>query len=180
MDNDLIQNIVLYNVDKLKDKKSQNWTSYHDQWSELYDKMQATISQLNLKKELKWGMDIYTYDGKNILGWAGFKNLFSIWFYNGVFLSDPYQVLVTATEGKTKSLRQWRLTDVSQFDEKKIIEYIEESIQTIKDGKFIPADKPSKKEAEGILKEALLDNIELQNSFNKLTPGKQKEYIEYI
>ncbi|MBD1430622.1 DUF1801 domain-containing protein [Sphingobacterium litopenaei] len=180
IDKDLIYDIVQYNIEILRQKKSPNWTSYQNQWQELYEKMNVTISKLNLKKEIKWGMDIYTFERKNVLGWAGFKNFFSIWFYNGVFLSDPYSVLVAATEGKTKSLRQWRLKNANEFDEKKIIEYIEDSIQTIKDGKFVPAEKGIKKEAEGVLKDELLINKVLKQAFEKLTPGKQKEYIEYI
>jgi uncharacterized protein YdeI (YjbR/CyaY-like superfamily) len=180
LDIQLLENIVLYNVDKLKDKKGPNWTSYQDKWEELYAKMNMTISKRNLQKELKWGMDIYTYDGKNVLAWAGFKHFFSIWFYNGVFLCDPYNVLITASEGKTKSLRQWRLNETTEFDEHKILEYIDESIQTIIDGKFIPTEKGSKREPEGLLKEELEKNSELKKSFMKLTPGKQKDYIEYI
>lgn len=180
LDKELIQDIVTFNMRAIKSKKTHNWTAYQNNWTELYEKMNATIAKLNLKKEIKWGMDIYTFQGKNVIGWAGFKNFFSIWFHNGVFLTDPYGVLITANEGKTKSLRQWRITNVTQFEEEKIIEYIEESIQTIKDGKFVPVDKPTKKEPEGILKEALQNNTELQTAFGKLTLSKQKEYIEYI
>jgi len=61
-----------------------------------------------------------TYNGKGM--WSingGFKNYFTIWFYNGVFLKDKYKLLVTASEGKTKSLRQWRFTSMDEIDEKK-------------------------------------------------------------
>lgn len=112
--------------------------------------MKALIHKTQLQKPYKWGMDIYTFNGKNIIGWRGFKNFFSVWFHNSVFLKDPYKVLVNASEGKTKFLRQWRFTDSSQFDEKKVLEYIEESIQTIKDGKILPRDKNNTIDAQGI------------------------------
>ncbi len=146
----------------------------------LIDEKSLSAHKTALKKEIKWGMDIYTYNSKNVVGWGGFKNFFSIWFYNGVFLSDPYNVLITATEGKTKSLRQWRLTSNDEFNESKILEYINESIQTIVDGKEIVAEKGKLKEATGLLKDYLQDNKELQNAFSQLTPGRQKEYIEYL
>ena len=117
---------------------------------------------------------------KNVVGWAGFKHFFSIWFYNGVFLRDPYNVLISASEGKTKSLRQWRLNATTEFDEHKILEYIDESIQTIIDEKFISTNKGLIREPEGLLKEELEKNSALQHSFMKLTPGKRKDYIEYI
>lgn len=180
IDKKLIKELLKFNVNLLKDKKENIWTGYRSQWEDLYEKMESLIQKNNLKKELKWGMDIYTHQGKNVLGWSGFKQFFSIWFYNGVFLTDPYNVLVAAKEGKTKALRQWRLTDTSQFEEKKILEYIQESIQTINDGKAITPERSAPKEPDGILKLELENNKELKAAFEKLTPGKQKDYIEYI
>ncbi|MCA5005122.1 DUF1801 domain-containing protein [Sphingobacterium bovistauri] len=180
LDKNLIESLIHFNVEQLKDKKGPNWDSYRDQWLDLYEKMSQLILKTNLTKEFKWGTDVYTFQGKNIIGWAGFKNFFSIWFYNGVFLTDPYQVLVNASEGKTKSLRQWRVKDNSDFDEKRILEYIQESIQTILDGKTIPIEKGSSKAPEGILKDELTNNKPFHEAFYKLTAGRQKEYIEYI
>ena len=180
LDEELIKNLVQYNVDKLKYKKGPNWTSYQENWQVLYEKMAQLILKTNLTKEFKWGTDVYTFQGKNVVGWAGFKHFFSIWFYNGVFLRDPYNVLISASEGKTKSLRQWRLNATTEFDEHKILEYIDESIQTIIDEKFISTNKGLIREPEGLLKEELEKNSALQHSFMKLTPGKRKDYIEYI
>ena len=111
---------------------------------------------------------------------GGFKDFFSLWFYNGVFLTDPLQVLISASEGKTKALRQWRFTDVKDMDERKILDYINESIQTILDGKEIKIEKAAAKKVEGLLKSYLAAHADLQEAFDKLTPGKQREYIEYI
>lgn len=180
LDKKLIEYIVLYNVDQLKDKKGTNWTTYREKWLDLYEKMAQLILKTNLTKEFKWGTDVYTFQGKNIVGWAGFKNFFSIWFYNGVFLKDPYDLLISASEGKTKSLRQWRLEDNYQFDEDKILEYIQESIQAVRDGKSIPIEKRKTLQPQGILKEELANNVDFQNAFNRLTAGRQKEYIEYL
>ena len=55
---------------------------------------------------------IFTLNGKNVLGIGGFKNYFTIWFFNGVFLKDEKNVLVNSQEGLTKSLRQWRFSSV--------------------------------------------------------------------
>lgn len=176
----LIEDILLYNVDTLKDKKGGNWDQYRNQWDLAEERMQQIIAQTSLKKEFKWGTDIYTFQSKNIVAWRGFKSFFSIWFYNGVFLEDKERVLVNASEGKTKSLRQWRFTRVEDMDEKIILAYINESIQTIKDGKELKPQKSTPKEAEGPLKNALDKDNQLQSAFYSLTPGKRKEYIEYI
>lgn len=176
----LIESILLYNINKLKDKQSGNWDRYRDQWKLAEERMQQIIVQTSLKKEFKWGTDVYTFQGKNVVGWAGFKSFFSIWFYNGVFLNDTEKVLVNASEGKTKSLRQWRFTRFEDMDDRKILAYINESVQTIKDGKEIKPQKSAPKEAQGILKFALEADDQLHSAFYSLTPGKRKEYIDYI
>lgn len=176
----LIARIVQYNVEKLKDRKTPDWGKYRAKWAECNEFMAQLISKAPLEKEFKWGNDIYTYHGKHVIGWSGFKDFFSLWFYNGVFLEDRYQVLVNATEGKTKAQRQWRFTDVDQMDEKKILAYIEESIQTIKDGKGIRPEKTEQLKPEGTLKLVLDTDKPFKEAFDSLTPGRQREYIGYI
>jgi len=178
----LIIDIVNFNTDLLKERKYPSWENKNSKWDECQELMNQIIikSKTPLKKEIKWGADVYTFNGKNIIGWGGFKDFFSLWFYNGVFLEDKLNVLVTASEGKTKSLRQWRFTDVKKMNEKDILAYIEESVQTVKDGKEIKPAKSPPKEVIGFLKEHLDNNKEFNKSFYALTPGKQKEYIEYI
>lgn len=180
LDKNLIQQIIKFNVSYLKNKKESTWTGYPEKWIDLYEKMGALIQKTHLKKELKWGMEIYTHQGKNVIGWSGFKNFFALWFYYGVFLQDKDKVLVAATEGKTQYLRQWRLTDVSQFKKKKILAYIQESIQMIEEGKSVTLKKSPPKAPEGMLKDELDNNKELNRAFEKLTSGRQKDYIEYI
>lgn len=66
------------------------------------------------------------------------------------------------------------------MDSAKIEAYIQESIQTVDEGKEI---KPVKKEVippSGLLQEALRSDKVFHEHFNALTPGKQKEYIQYI
>ena len=50
----------------------------------------------------------------------------------------------------------------------------------VKDGKEIKPQKSVPKEVNGILNETLNQDDKLFTSFKALTPGKQKEYIEYI
>lgn len=176
----LIADIIDYNVSKLKDKKTPNWNAYNDQWTDAEEFMQQLIVKTNLDKAVKWGMEVYTFNNKNVIGWGGFKNFFSLWFYNGVFLSDPENVLVNASDGKTKFMRQWRFTNVDDMDEKKILAYINESIQTIKEGKEIKPNAFEEKKPEGIFKDFLEENTDVKKAFEKLTKGKQKEYVVYI
>ncbi len=176
----LIVDIIDYNVSKLKDKKTANWSAYNDKWTDAEEFMQQLIVKTNLDKTIKWDKEVYTFNNKNVIGWGGFKDFFSLWFFNGVFLSDPEKVLVNASDGKTKAMRQWGFTNVDDMSEKKILMYINESIQTIKDGKEIKPDVFEEKKPEGIFKVFLDNNADVKNAFEKLTKGKQKEYVVYI
>ncbi|WP_286770961.1 DUF1801 domain-containing protein [Sphingobacterium sp. 40-24] len=176
----IITDIVNFNIDKLKDKQGPNWYQSRGNWQEAEELMQEIIQQTSLKKEFKWGSYIYTHKGKNVIGWGGFKNFFSLWFYNGVFLTDRDKHLISASEGKTKALRQWRFEDVKDMNAEKIAAYIQESIQTINEGKELKPTKSPMKAPAGLLLEALQTDPTFAESFQALTPGKQKEYIEYI
>lgn len=177
---ELLWEIVLYKVSLMKDQKAGEWTKYNGNWAEANEKIQEVVNETELLKEFKWGGDIYTFNKKNVLAFSGFKNHFALWFHNGVFLKDQYKVLVNANEEKTKALRQWRFNSADEIDVEKVREYVLEAIQLVKDGKEIKPQKSALKEVDGVLKETLNQNDKLLTSFKALTPGKQKEFIEYI
>jgi Uncharacterized protein conserved in bacteria len=176
----IISDIVNFNIDKFKDKHGPNWHQSRGNWQAAEELMQQIIVKTSLKKEFKWGSYIYTHKGKNVIGWGGFKNFFSLWFYNGVFLEDKEKQLISASEGKTKALRQWRFENVKDMDTEKIAAYIQESIQTIDEGKELKPIRTPAKAPSGLFLDALQADEACYNSFQALTPGKQKEYIEYI
>lgn len=133
-----------------------------------------------MEKSIKWGAEVFTHDGKNIVSYGGFKNYFTIWFYNGVFLKDPYKVLVNAQEGKTKSLRQWRFTSADEIDEKKILEYVNEAIDLEKKGLKIKPAKFKAVPVPELFQNEFEKDKNMKAAFEKLTPGKQKEYNLFI
>ncbi|HLV46816.1 MAG TPA: DUF1801 domain-containing protein, partial [Flavobacterium sp.] len=105
-------------------------------WNEELNLLTEIVEKSGLVKTIKWGAPVYTYKGKNIISFGGFKNYFALWFYNDVFLKDPYKVLVSA-QARTKALRQWRFHSIDEIDEKIILEYIVESIKNSEEGKEI-------------------------------------------
>jgi uncharacterized protein YdeI (YjbR/CyaY-like superfamily) len=176
----IIRAIVAFNLEKLAEKQEPNWHRSHGNWNDAEELMQQLIQKLPLEKEFKWGSYIYTHKGKNIIGWGGFKHFFSLWFYNGVFLTDKENLLINASEGKTKALRQWRFKDVSEMDSAKIESYILESIQNVDDGKELKPTKSPVKTPSGLLLDSLKADPILYAHFKALSPGKQREYMEYI
>ncbi len=164
----------------MKEQNERKMLSYTDKWVEELSLLSSIIQKTPLEKTTKWGSDVFTYDGKNVLSYGGFKNYFALWFYNGVFLQDKYHVLISAQEGITKSLRQWRFSSVAEIDERKILEYVNEAIAIEKKGLRIAPEKEKQVEIPQLFAEMLSEDKTLKESFDRLTLGKQKEYMLYI
>ncbi len=152
----------------------------NEKWASEVAELHRIISSSGLNSTIKWGAPVYTYKGKNIVSAGGFKNHFTIWFYNGVHLKDKAKVLINAQEGKTKSLRQWRFTSKEEIDAPLILEYIQEAIINEDAGLTIKPNKSAPLPIPEILSGAFNENSELEVAFKQLTPYKQKDYIEYI
>jgi uncharacterized protein YdeI (YjbR/CyaY-like superfamily) len=161
------------------EKESKNSWDKTNSWGAELELLREILVKTQLVSATKWGGEVYTINGKNVVGIGGFKNYFTIWFFNGVFLKDDKKVLVNAQEGVTKSLRQWRFNSKEELDEKLILSYIAEAIENEKLGKKLA---PAKKETiiSDFFQRELNAYIELKKGFKKLTPGKQREYLEYI
>lgn len=149
-------------------------------WTEELKLLQQILRKTELVPATKWGAEVFTYEGRNVVSYGGFKNYFSLWFYNGVFLSDPYQVLVNAQKGKTKALRQWRFSHRDEIDEAQVLEYVHEAIQNEIQGKSWKPERSETPPMPTILTQALARDNTLKEAFERLTAYKQKEYIEYI
>jgi uncharacterized protein YdeI (YjbR/CyaY-like superfamily) len=111
---------------------------------------------------------------------ADFKNHMALWFHQGVFLKDKQNKLINAQEGVTKALRQWRFEEEDEIDSALVLEYINEAIANAAAGKEIKPVKKKEVSIPSILKNAFANDKDLQKSFNDLTPGRQREYAEYI
>ncbi len=161
---------------KTEENKPKAWDKTN-QWEEELDLLQSIILKTELVETIKWGGLAYTINGKNVLGIGGFKNYFTIWFFNGVFLKDEKQLLVNAQEGVTKALRQWRFYSKDEVNETLILAYIKEAIE--KEGKTMKPQKKAELSSE-IMKQEFQQNLELAEAFSKFTSFKQREFTEYI
>ncbi len=133
-----------------------------------------------LEETVKWGAPCYTHEGKNVVGIGAFKSYVGLWFHQGALLGDPEGVLINAQEGKTKALRQWRFESKKAIKARVIKAYVKEAIELQAQGKEI---KPARNKSVEIPKElasALAKNKRAKAAFDKLTPGKRREYAEYI
>ena len=148
---------------------------YGDSLRILRDIMLST----DMIETVKWGIPTYTINNKNVLSISAFKNHFGVWFFNGVFLSDPHNILLNAQEGKTKGQRQLRFTRIEEINKNTILDYVYEAIDNQKKGLEIkPVKKPLVIPQE--LSSLLAENKNLANVFESLSSGKKKEFSAYI
>ena len=150
-------------------------------WDTAIELLKSVVAKTPLTETVKWGGPVYTFNNKNVLGIGGFKNYVGIWFYQGALLKDERQKLVSANEGVTKALRQWRFTSIDEIreNEKLILEYISESIENEKAGISLKPEKKTAIESE-LMNDALAKDRALAEAFATFTPSKQREFLEHI
>ncbi len=160
-------------------KTVEEYLEKNPEYTKELTKLREIIHKTELVETVKWGIPTYTINGKNVVGIGAFKSYAGLWFFQGSFLKDPQNLLINAQEGKTKGMRQMRFENAEHIDERIVKEYLLEAIENQKQGKEI---KPEKKKLviPDELKEALSTDSQLAEAFDELTPGKQKEYAEYI
>lgn len=150
------------------------------QWTNELVTLREILLSTGMKEEVKWGVPVYSYEGKNVAGITAFKSYVGLWFYQGALLKDAKKKLVNAQEGKTKALRQWRFTSMKEIDEKLIRTYLKEAIQNVKAGKEIKPDRDKPIAIPKELSSHLKKTPSALKAFNLLSKGKQREYAEYI
>lgn len=164
----------------LKKNKIDAYLSKKTEWESELNLIRALLHESELTEDFKWGVPIYTLNGKNVIGMAAFKNYTGLWFFQGVFLTDEKGLLINAQEDKTKGLRQLRFKNVEEINPDLLKEYIAEAIQNQKDGKEIKIEKTKTVTIPLELKVVFRQQKELEKAFKNLSPGKQREYAEYI
>lgn len=144
------------------------------------EKLRSILNSCGLNEEIKWGSPCYTLDGKNVVGIGAFKSYFGLWFFQGTLLSDEHGVLINAQEGRTKALRQWRMTAAKDIRPQQIRRYVKEAMQLVRDGKAIAPTRKAAMDVPPELASTLRKNAAVRKKFAALTPGRQREYADYI
>lgn len=147
-------------------------------WRELLLKLREIVLSSGLKEEAKWGVPVYTNNGKNLMILSAFKNYVSLSFFKGVLLKDNHNLLITSTKN-AQSDRSLRFTQMDEINEQqdKIIEYIKEAIQIEKDGLKVPYKTVSDLEIPDEFQDYLDEDPVLKSAYETLTPGRKKGYI---
>ena len=151
-----------------------------ESWQDELKRLREILLSTELDETVKWGAPCYTFQGKNVVGIGAFKSYFGLWFFQGGLLSDPAGVLMNAQDGKTKAMRQWRFQTKQQIKPRTIKAYVKEAIQLQLAGHEIKPVRGRPLMIPPELQTAFADDQAARAAFDALTPGKQREYADYI
>lgn len=163
-----------------KHKSVDDYFKNADIWADEQRRLRDILCSTGLKEELKWGGPCYTYKGKNVVGLGAFKSYFGLWFHQGALLADDANVLINAQEGKTRAQRQWRMSTARDIRPAVVRRYVAEAMSLVDAGKEIRAERGKPVVVPDELTNALKRRKGALASFRSLTPGKQREYADFI
>ena len=132
-------------------------------------------ADMNIVEDWKWGPH-YSCHGM-ICGYGGFKHHVKFTFYNGSGMKDPKKLFNHCVDNEFN--RSIKFTNADQIDEKTIKEYVKESIEVNRKGfKRVVISKTVQVPED--LKTALEKNKVAMKYFEQLSPGYQKDFVEWV
>jgi len=151
-------------------------------WQQSLNMLREILLALEMEETVKWGVPVYCINGKNIVGIGSFKSYTGLWFYQGVFLKDKKKKLVSASEGETRALRQWRFYDADEIEKDIdiIVEYMREAIKNSREGKEIKPQRNKPFHIPEELQRAFLNDLELKKQYELLSHSKKRDFALYI
>lgn len=116
------------------------------QWKEEFEKLRTIILETGLTEDIKWMHPCYMFEDKNVVLMHGFKEYCALLFHKGALLKDPQGILIQQTEN-VQAARQIRFTNVQEIVE-----------------------------MESIIKDYILEAIEIEKAGLKVELKKHEEY----
>ena len=158
----------------------EQYITNHPAWEKEIHELRVMILSTGLEETIKWGSPVYMLNGKNVVSIGAFKNHCALWFFQGALLKEHTALLENAQEEKTKAMRQIRFEKGDELPIDTLRKYIEEAKQNLQEGKEIKPTRAKQVEIPAELAAAFSEDPAFDVAFQNLTPGKQREYCEYI
>lgn len=150
-------------------------------WQEELGLLREIMLKSDLLEEIKWSVPCYTFDGKNIVIVAAFKEYCSLSFFKGAGLIDPDGILEKAGENSQAS-RLIRFTSANQIKNRRssIVALVQAAIELERLGYKAPSVHPSQMDWPDELLDAFERDSRLREAFEALTPGRQRGYLLFF
>ena len=145
-------------------------------WVEELEQLRQIVLETGLTEEIKWGVPVYTHNGKNVVTINALKESANIGFFKGVLLEDKHKIL--QQQGNLQSDRIIKFTNIHEIEkvEDVLKSYIFEAIAIEESGKKVEFKKNPEPVPDELL-EAFEQDPSLKKAFYDLTPGRQRGYI---
>ncbi|MGN7312771.1 YdeI/OmpD-associated family protein [Alkalicoccobacillus gibsonii] len=152
-----------------------------NKWKEEFIALRHIVCAAQVVEEFKWGNPCYTVNGKNVVLIHGFKEYCALLFMKGALLTDSDGLLVQQTEN-VQAARQIRFKNLQEIESnsEKILSYINQAIEVEKAGLKVEVNLETEKIIPLELQQKFQENPELEEAFEKLTPGRQRAYLLYF
>ncbi len=148
-------------------------------WVDELELLRQIVLDTGLTEEIKWGVPVYTHNGKNVVTVSALKESANIGFFKGVLLKDEHQIL--RQQGNLQSDRLIRFTNTEEIKKVKNIlrEYVIAAIEIETRGKKVVFKKNPEPIPEELI-QVLNEDPAFKKAFEALTPGRQRSYIIFI
>lgn len=166
---------------RLNDKAEAYFTRAQE-WHDEYKALRAIIlKNEDLTEDYKWMHPCYTLNGKNVVLIHGFKDYCALLFHKGALMKDPEHKLIQQTKN-VQAARQLRFTSLVQIEAESemIAAYVDEAVEIERSGKKVEMKKTEDYDMPQELQAALEADEQLNEAFNNLTPGRQRQYMYFI
>lgn len=173
--------VIIMNI-KQPNEQVEAFLNKESQWQQEYKYLRELIfNETELEEAYKWMHPCYTLNNKNVVIIHGFKNYVALLFHKGAILEDKYHTLIQQTE-RVQSARQLRFENLEEIQARteEIKFYVEEAIKVEKAGKKVEMKKTEDYVIPRELEVKFEEMPQLESSFYKLTPGRQRQYIYHI
>lgn len=132
-----------------------------------------------ISENIKWGVPSFEYKGI-VAGMAAFKNHVGFGFMKSPLMKDPHGIL---RDNACASIMHLNVRSLSELPTQQVLlPYIKQALELNEAGATVPRKEPSRKERTlppALLKE-LKKNKQAFKIFDEFSPGKRRDYIEWI
>ena len=136
----------------------------------------------DVQETVKWSMPFFDYKGSTLCAISAFKEHCGFMFWKAKLMKDPEGILQIAERGGMGNFD--RITSLKDLPSDKILTaYIKEAMQLNEENIKLPAKKKAavkELKMDDDFDAALKKNKTAQSVFENFTPGKKKDYIEWI
>lgn len=159
------------------DAKVDAFVRRQKKWKPEIEAVRAVLLDCKLSEALKWGKPCYGFEDDNICILQPMKEHLALMFFKGALMKDPKGVLESQGPNSRSALRMC-FTQVQDVKKSVLKAYVREAIRVEQAG--LTVEKPKQLVLVDELLRALAADKKLAAAFEKLTPGRRREYNLYL